>query len=32
MERLFLNSLGKPYMVTDDAEVTNWRPPLKSPS
>ena len=32
MEKLFLNSLGKPYMVTDDAEVTNWRPPLKAPS
>lgn len=32
MEKLFLNSLGEPYMVTDEAEVTGWRPPMKSPS
>ena len=30
MEKLFLNSLGQPYMVTDDAEVRQWRPPLKA--
>ena len=30
MEKLFLNSLGQPYMVTDDAEVSQWRPPLKA--
>jgi hypothetical protein len=32
MEKLFLNSLGKPYLVTDEAKVTNWHPPLKLPN
>jgi hypothetical protein len=30
MERLFLNSQGKPYMVTDDAQVTEWRAPMRA--
>jgi hypothetical protein len=31
MEKLFLNSLGKPYMVSDDGAVSDWQPPLKIP-
>ena len=32
MEKLFLNSLGKPYMVTDEGTVSDWQPPMKMPA
>ena len=32
MEKLFLNSLGKPYVVTDDGSVSDWQPPMKIPA
>jgi hypothetical protein len=32
MERLFLNSRGVPYVVTDDADVTEWHAPMQLPA
>jgi hypothetical protein len=29
MEKLFLTSRGTPYKVRDDANMADWRPPLK---
>ena len=32
MEKLFLTSRGVPYKVSDDVDMTAWRPPLKLPT
>ncbi len=32
MEKLFLTSRGVPYKVSDDVDMTAWRPPLKLPA
>ncbi len=31
MEKLFLTSRGTPYKVSDDVDMSAWRPPLKMP-
>ena len=28
MEKLFLNSLGQPFKVSDEADMADWRPPM----